>query len=272
MSPTKISPYYFKAPYQPPDDAITLSTIVSRDRLPVLSRLATRYRGPISAAIHVHEEKDDGMMQELQTLIHSQPDMQRYVDIHVIQDRLERQFNLWRNVARLYARTDYVMMLDVDFYLATLPSLPTIEPTLQERLAQGTAAAVIPAFEYVDRAEGEDWRTFPTDKASLSQVYRQGRIDMFHRSWVRGHGATNYTRWFDQDQAYPVVDYDYAYEPYIVFKKHGPPWCDERFVGYGANKAACLYEMYLSGVEFWVLPILLFIRHTIIPRKHGLKR
>jgi hypothetical protein len=30
--------------------------------------------------------------------------------------------------------------------------------------------------------------------------------------------------------------------------------CDERFVGYGANKAACLYEMYLWGMNFYVLP------------------
>ena len=29
--------------------------------------------------------------------------------------------------------------------------------------------------------------------------------------------------------------------------------CDERFVGYGGNKAACLFEMYLSGVSFYVL-------------------
>lgn len=31
--------------------------------------------------------------------------------------------------------------------------------------------------------------------------------------------------------------------------------CEERFVGYGGNKAACLYEMYLgSGMSFYVLP------------------
>lgn len=29
--------------------------------------------------------------------------------------------------------------------------------------------------------------------------------------------------------------------------------CDERFIGYGGNKAACLYEMYLSGMSFYVL-------------------
>jgi hypothetical protein len=30
--------------------------------------------------------------------------------------------------------------------------------------------------------------------------------------------------------------------------------CDERFVGYGANKAACLYEIFLAGVQFWAMP------------------
>ncbi|CAL1697448.1 unnamed protein product [Somion occarium] len=31
------------------------------------------------------------------------------------------------------------------------------------------------------------------------------------------------------------------------------PWCDERFTAYGANKAACLFEMYLSGVSVFVM-------------------
>lgn len=30
--------------------------------------------------------------------------------------------------------------------------------------------------------------------------------------------------------------------------------CDERFVGYGGNKAACLFSIYLSGIDFYVLP------------------
>ena len=39
--------------------------------------------------------------------------------------------------------------------------------------------------------------------------------------------------------------------------------CDERFVGYGGNKAACLFEMYLSGVSFHVLA-----DHFIIHQNH----
>jgi|SRR5712671_6699275 len=40
--------------------------------------------------------------------------------------------------------------------------------------------------------------------------------------------------------------------------------CDERFTGYGANKAACLFEMYLSGVSFYVLS-----DHFLIHQSHA---
>jgi hypothetical protein len=39
--------------------------------------------------------------------------------------------------------------------------------------------------------------------------------------------------------------------------------CDERFVGYGGNKAACLFEMYLSGVSYRVIA-----DHFIIHQNH----
>jgi len=43
----------------------------------------------------------------------------------------------------------------------------------------------------------------------------------------------------------------------------GKTRCNERFVGYGGNKAACLYEMYLSGMSFYVLS-----DHFIIHQNH----
>ena len=39
--------------------------------------------------------------------------------------------------------------------------------------------------------------------------------------------------------------------------------CDERFVGYGGNKAACIFEMHLSGVDFYVLS-----DHFIVHQNH----
>lgn len=39
--------------------------------------------------------------------------------------------------------------------------------------------------------------------------------------------------------------------------------CDERFTGYGGNKAACLFELYLSGVTFYVMA-----DHFLIHQSH----
>lgn len=43
----------------------------------------------------------------------------------------------------------------------------------------------------------------------------------------------------------------------------GLPRCDERFTGYGGNKAACLFEIYLSGVSFHVMS-----DHFLIHQSH----
>ena len=67
--------------------------------------------------------------------------------------------------------------------------------------------------------------------------------------------GTNYTQFYSTpiDSLYRVSTYTHAYEPYVVFPRVGLPYCEEKFVGYGGNKAACLYQMHLSGIEFYVM-------------------
>lgn len=202
-------------------------------------------------------------MKELDGLFDSNPDVRQYVDVHLIIDPFDRQFNLWRNVAKLYARTDYIMMLDVDFYLCTdFRHRILSNPSVLAKLDAGRTALVVPAFEYLLQDDGLDAVTFPTHKTDLIQQVQQDRIDMFHKSWLNGHGATNYSHWYASSDLYKVTDYNFSYEPYVIFKKDGAPWCDERFIGYGANKAACLYEIYLAGLEYWVLPDDFLIHQT----------
>ena len=62
-------------------------------------------------------------------------------------------------------------------------------------------------------------------------------------------------------EVYRVAQYQSAYEPYVIMSKR-VSWCDERFTGYGANKAACLFEMYLSGVSFYVMADHFLIHQT----------
>lgn len=264
MGPSKVIPYYFKAEERFDNEDLTMATLVTHNRFKVLSRLASHYKGPVSAAIHVNDDASKQViLTDLHKLYEENPDMRRYVDLHLVVDKFDRQFNMWRNVAKFFARTDYIMMLDVDFHLCTdfRQSLKK-HPQLMDVLRSGRGAIVVPAFEYIHEEDGEDWRDFPKDKAALLDIVRTDKIDMFHRSWKRGHGSTNYTRWYDSTEPYKVVDYNYSYEPYVIFKKEGTPWCEERFIGYGANKAACLYEIYLAGIDYWVLPDDFLIHQT----------
>ncbi|KAF7721348.1 hypothetical protein EC973_004848 [Apophysomyces ossiformis] len=264
MGPSKVIPYYFKAEESAHHEEVTIATLVTHNRFKVLGRLATRYKGPVSVAIHVNDdESKQQILTDLHQLYDENPDMRRYVDLHLVVDKFDRQFNMWRNVAKFFARTDYVMMLDVDFHLCTdFRKALKDSPFLMEQLRSGRGAIVVPAFEFIREEDGEDWREFPKTKAELLEIVKSEKIDMFHRSWKRGHGSTDYARWYASSETYKVVDYNYSYEPYVIFKKEGTPWCDERFIGYGANKAACLYEIYLAGIDYWVLPNDFLIHQT----------
>ncbi|KAI8364744.1 glycosyl-transferase for dystroglycan-domain-containing protein [Radiomyces spectabilis] len=264
MGPSNVTSYFYKARNRMDPEDITMATLVTRDRFPVLSRLATHYKGPISAAIHVNDdESKDETLTALQEMYESNADVQKYVDIHLILDTYDRQFNMWRNVAKLFARTNYIMMLDVDFHLCTdLQKSIRGNADIMARLRQGRTAFVVPAFEYILQADGVDAATFPKTKSELLQQVGDGKIDMFHKGWLKGHGSTDYSRWYNATDLYQVDEYDFSYEPYIIYKKEDSPWCDERFIGYGANKAACLYEIYLSGIDYVVVPNDFLIHQT----------
>jgi hypothetical protein len=105
---------------------------------------------------------------------------------------------------------------------------------------------------------------------------RANRVAPFHASFSAGHNSTDYRRFYaaKPGEIYKVTQYQQAYEPYVVVRRDAGGWCvffrfisnfdsrishtvcgrcDERFTGYGGNKAACLFEMYLSGISFYVL-------------------
>lgn len=107
-------------------------------------------------------------------------------------------------------------------------------------------------------------------KQRLRRLHDAGKIQVFHQAWegerfatklardnpgIGGHNSSDYSRYFQAapGDVYKVHAYQHAYEPYVIFKRDSAPWCDERFIGYGGNKASCLYEMYLAGISFYVL-------------------
>ncbi|KAF7315177.1 hypothetical protein MIND_00032100 [Mycena indigotica] len=268
MQPSKILPFFYRASGSFKDKDITITTLVTSNRFQVFGQLVEHYSGPISATIHIRNSTEHvkDLLNSLRTLYLSSPKMATNVDVHLVIDAFDRQFNTWRNIARFFARTDFVMMLDIDFFPCTdFRSSILNNPAAMSKLQSGTAALVLPAFEYPVHEDGIDATKFPRSKASLVPLVHTGRIGMFHASWALGHGSTDYDRFLaaGPGEIYKVTKYQAAYEPYIVFKRDGPPWCDERFVGYGGNKAACLFEMYLSGISYYVLT-----DHFLIHQNH----
>ncbi|KAF8141253.1 glycosyltransferase family 49 protein [Boletus edulis] len=258
MQPCKIIPFYYKGLATFEDDDITITTLVTFNRFKVFGELVKRYKGPISAAVHVVPSDTHVVLNALHELYTTTPGMSSSVDVHLVLSPFARQLNAWRNAARLFARTEFVMMLDVDFAICTdfrSHIRAGLDGEVGRGLRNGYAALVVPAFEYLNQQDGIDPDTFPSDKKVLLELVRSGEISMFHKSWAPGHNSSDYSRFYTAapGEVYKIKQYQSAYEPYVIFKKEGPPWCDERFVGYGGNKAACLYEMYLSGMSFFVL-------------------
>ncbi|KAE9408757.1 hypothetical protein BT96DRAFT_1100066 [Gymnopus androsaceus JB14] len=269
LHPSKIIPFFYRASSNFEADDITITTLITSNRFPVFARLVERYQGPISVTIHVKNNSSDyhELLDSIHALYLSTPNMARFVDVHLVMDSFDRQFNTWRNIARLFARTDFVMMLDIDFAICTdFRSAIRANQAVMDKLREGNSAFVIPAFEYVNQERGRQQSSFPTDKTTLLSSVKGGHLAMFHASWEVGHNSTDYPRYYaaPPGEIYKVTKYQAAYEPYIIFKREGPPWCDERFVGYGGNKAACLFEMYLSGVSFYVLS-----DHFIVHQNHA---
>ncbi|KAF9920860.1 hypothetical protein FBU30_009195 [Linnemannia zychae] len=267
IQPSKVLPYYFKAVRDFDPESVTITTLITYDRYPVFSKLVTNYQGPISVTIHINDDENrDENLSKLHDMYNSNQYMKEFVDVHVVVDKFDRQFNMWRNVARFFARSNYFMMLDVDFHICTnLQHHLSLDPEAR-RLMKSGAAVLLPAFEYVDQEDGIDSATFPTDKAAVYKLVQEKKLTIFHDFFLRGHNATDYARWYQADSVYKVTTYQHSYEPYVILKKEGTPWCDERFVGYGANKAACLFEIYISGIDYYVLP-----RDFIIHQSHPYK-
>ena len=170
----EIIPYYYRASVLPEPNDITITTLVTRDRFTVFKQLVERYRGHVSVTIHVsraelYSKNGSPVLRDLHNLYLSTPLMSRLVDVHLVLTTSpnDRQFNTWRNVARMFARSNYVMMLDVDFVPCTdfrkrLHYLQ--DERLKTLLEAGEAALVVPAFEYTKHEEGVDAATFPKDK------------------------------------------------------------------------------------------------------------
>ncbi|KAF9092839.1 hypothetical protein BGX23_003872 [Mortierella sp. AD031] len=279
-----IQPFFVRSESSPRPDEITLSTFVPQDDLSELIRLVDHFPGPISAVLHIdHPSEEPGAsnpISRLHTMRASNPKIRNQVDIHLIttpqthrrpaSTTIQQQSNLHRNLARFFARTDFVLLLDADGSLPATDISKSFRdyPQWMEKLRTGNVF-VVPGFNVSMTSEGnapstlEDTETegdlvpalkynqLPREKQTLLSNVHDGQVILSEKTWKRTIRNVDFNAWATQTRLSAIQNYDPYFGPSVVMRRDKMLWCPERF---GNNQAACLFELYLSGADFWVLP------------------
>jgi hypothetical protein len=245
------------------ENAVTLVTQCSVDRMPQLEAQARGWNGPMSVAIYVQEPETDlpaiaalherliatcsSLSMEI-TLVHSLPDAagdggggEEFSEY----DRLY-PINTLRNIATDHARTDLLFLLDVDFVpcrkLKKLISTELWTKAVGSRARAGELT-VIPAFEITPDV------AMPSEQAEVLAQVAAGSAEAFHVGrFPAGHQPTDFNRWASATARYEV-DYRECFEPYVIGSRSSLPRYDERFKGYGMNKVQHLYACHSRGLR-----------------------
>ncbi|KAI7816939.1 hypothetical protein BC939DRAFT_403259 [Gamsiella multidivaricata] len=271
-----IQPFFVRSSSTPRPDEITLATFIPQNEFSELVALVERFPGPISAVLHIDSPSDlpgaPNPIKRLQALRASNPKVRQQVDIHLIttppthrQSVFLQQTNLHRNIARFFARSDYVLLLDSD---GSLPMTDVAKsfanyPQWMDKLRAGNVF-VLPGFNVsmtspVDEEQNTNaglvpalaQASLPTDKESLLDFVRTGQVVLSEKTWKRTIRNVDFNTWATQTRLSAIQNYDPYFSPSVVIRRDKMLWCPERF---GNNHAACMFELYLSGADFWVLP------------------
>lgn len=160
-------------------------------------------------------------------------------------------FNALRNRALMLAKTEAIVLLDVDFLPSqslpqTYQNRPGSYADLLQVLVEEKTAYVLPAFE--TKQQGADGRVVAKNVAKRGKLaavnaWNHGNIAGFQVSqYPAGHSPTDFGKWISTIEAYNI-EYLKGFEPYIMISRRYVPWYDERFRGYGRDKIVHLTHL-----------------------------
>ncbi|CAG8652094.1 3313_t:CDS:2 [Funneliformis mosseae] len=255
-------PYYYHAEHTPELDDVTIATFVSQQGFDDLIRLAEVWQGPISAILHVPTKTLDDTDPSIVNILATYNDLykrnaflKQHVDIHLITGPvsnnvsiLPRPTNFHLNVARLFARSEFVLFLDQD----TWPTQRARKILRKHKsLLLQNDILVLPSFTFTELSISND---FPRSFEELTKLVKRNYMGLIDDGWSLNKGPTSYENWLKKS-IYNISEYDIHYQPNFVVKRGSViPWCTERFDNFEHSKAACLFQMYISGSKLWVIP------------------
>lgn len=173
---------------------VTILTQTSTDRLDSLKRLILSWDGPVSATLYAENWLD--IAAQLVQWIHNI--QRKNIQLHVVvQSGYYYPVNFLRNVAQSNAKTQYVFMVDVDFW-----PMPDLYANLKNHLTVfykqhpgNRLALVIPAFQF----DGNG--SIPANKNDLNSTW-QKHVKSFRQDFSLRNGAL-FERWIDSQEDIP---------------------------------------------------------------------
>jgi len=172
------------------------------------------------------------------------------VDFHfVLANGEPYPINVLRNTALQHARTEFVILLDVDFKpnLDMFLHMRSFLSKYWRNLLEGTVYCIA-AYEVDEGVEA------PQDKMELLTLVERGVARPVHiKAASEAMRAVNFTRWETATEPYDI-EYEAHFEPYILAHRSIIRY-DERFKGYGWDKVSYFFEIHMSNkYRFAVVP------------------
>jgi glycosyltransferase-like protein LARGE len=255
-------------------DAVTVASQGSWNRLEHLQKLVKLWQGPVSFALLLDSKSQ---LADLDAVLAADANLVKFLDLHVawrVDHSIDDQgafypINVLRNMGLQTVLTGLVFILDVD----NIPSGPmsafrkwTVEAeaaageTASEAVCPGLDAFIPPAVEMsADRVarmydESRERGSLPDRIAKdvLVDSFYDGTVKPMHAYFGPAYVPTNHFNWSTTHTVDPVK-YLTRFEPYYLARMPIPLF-NESFVNRGGNYAQQVYEMHAAGYRFFRLP------------------
>lgn len=234
----------------PADDRdLTIAVPLTADRVLRLEAMARLYGGgPIVAAVAVRSKVELEMFRKIWE---GKLWLRRHVSVTFVrwhEGEAALPINALRNIAVLSARTDFVMMADVDMTpawksFACLRKEGSLR--LRKLLPEGERRVLTPPV-FIGDVQHRPAR----DKEELRNLLSR-RVGTPY--CLNSQRSNKIKRWCSERN---VVEAKFLtdYEPYGIIRRDMYPAYDERFNGYGFNKISWAFGAELAGWRILVLP------------------
>ncbi|KYQ89627.1 putative glycosyltransferase [Tieghemostelium lacteum] len=230
---------------------VTLITQLSIERLERLAMMADKWRGPISAAIYIREPEEVLMVEGL---VKNSLSVSMYVDIHLLYANHTRYpVNNLRNLAIRNSKTDWVLLIDVDF-ITPLHAHQYLVDLIRD---QNTPSNDLVSYVIPSLSSDLHRYRIPDSKEELVETIKNHTIFQSNTGFCKKcHGPTNYDKWTSLKANGEIyqAEYTWIYEPFLLYRKSQINDYDERLKGYGWDKNTHTFGMACQGFRFMVLP------------------